>query len=47
MPVTKVCQRCHKRKRVTSFYANLTKPDKLNGICKKCQKEVDRLNRKQ
>lgn len=43
--LTKTCQRCRKEKRLNQFYENSTKSDHRNGICKACQKEVDKSNR--
>lgn len=39
--LTKKCQRCGVEKRLNEFYENSTKSDHRNGICKKCQKEVN------
>lgn len=38
----KRCSRCGKEKRLNQFYENSTKADHRNGICKKCQREVNR-----
>lgn len=43
--LTKQCYRCKEVKRLSEFYENSTKPDHRNGICKRCQGEVDRENR--
>ena len=45
-PLTKKCQRCGAEKRLSDYYENATKPDHRNGICKVCQAEVDKKNRK-
>ncbi|CAF1784384.1 hypothetical protein BSP4_30990 [Bacillus subtilis subsp. subtilis] len=39
--LSKVCQRCKQDKPLSEYYNNKTKPDYRNGICKKCQKEVN------
>ncbi len=41
----KCCQRCGKEKPLSEFHHNQTKNDMHNGICKSCQREVDKLNR--
>lgn len=33
---------CGKEKRLNQFYENATKPDHRNGICKDCQKKVNK-----
>ncbi len=43
---TKVCSRCAKRKRVTSFYGDKTKKSGLSYYCKKCHNEASRKNGK-
>ena len=43
--LTKKCQRCGEEKRLNEYFENQTKPDGRNGICKKCQAEVDKENR--
>lgn len=44
-PLTKICNRCKKVKRLNEFFENATKNDHRNGICKECQAEVDKKNR--
>ena len=41
----KVCDRCKENKRLSEYYYNRTKPDYHNGICKKCQLEVNKQNK--
>ncbi len=41
----KICQRCNEEKPLTEFYHNTTKPDKHNGICKKCQELINNNNK--
>lgn len=45
-PLKKVCTRCGKEKRLADFYHNSTKGDYHNGICKECQLEVNKQNKK-
>ena len=40
--LTKVCQRCGREKPLSQFYHNSTKSDYHNGICKDCQREVNK-----
>jgi hypothetical protein len=40
--LTKPCQRCKEPKPLSQFYHNSTKPDYHNGICKDCQREVNK-----
>ncbi len=42
---TKKCQKCKQEKPLSEFYHNTTKSDKHNGICKKCQEEVNKKNK--
>ena len=42
----KVCPRCGQEKAYSEFYHNSTKKDFHNGICKDCQLEVNKENRK-
>ncbi len=44
--VKKVCQHCKVEKSLSDYHRNKDKPDGHNGICKECQSEVDRRNRK-
>ena len=43
--LTKVCSRCGCTKPLTEFYHNSTKGDYHNGICKRCQLQVNKDNR--
>lgn len=45
--VTKTCSKCKQIKSVSDFYLNMTKRDNFNSICKVCQKEVNKKNKKQ
>jgi len=42
----KVCGRCGKEKPLSDYYHNSTKKDYHNGICAKCQLEVNKSNKK-
>jgi superfamily II helicase len=39
--LTKICQKCKKDKPLSEYYHNSTKKDYHNGICAKCQLEVN------
>lgn len=43
-PQILLCQKCKEEKSASDFYMNVTKPHRFhkNGICKNCQREVDR-----
>jgi len=43
--VLKICQKCHKEKSLSDYHRNKTKSDGHNGICKDCQKEVNKSNK--
>lgn len=43
--LTKVCSRCGIEKPLSEFYHNSTKGDYHNGICKRCQLQVNKDNR--
>lgn len=42
MTMKKVCQHCHENKPMGEYYENKTKLDLRNGICKDCQREVNK-----
>ncbi|WP_167594724.1 MULTISPECIES: hypothetical protein [Lactococcus] len=44
--LTQECQRCKKTKKLNEFFENSTKKNHRNGICKECQKEVNKNNKK-
>jgi len=39
---TKVCSMCGKRKSYSDFHRNMSKSDNHNGICKECQRKVNK-----
>jgi len=36
----KICSRCGKKKRLSSFHINVTRKDGHQGFCKECSKEI-------
>jgi superfamily II helicase len=43
--ILKVCQKCGIEKSLSDYHRNMTKSDGHNGICKDCQKEVNKGNK--